>query len=114
MEGRTFDQITRMLAGGTSRRGLVRRLVGVGAAAGVVGIDHDHVGAQAGSQCARELPCTRYGDRRLRASCIQACQRCQGDTSQLCRTGESTVVCCPEGTFPCSGGFDCQCCESAT
>src|SRR3954447_26137414 len=104
MDGRRFDDLTKSLAVGASRRRFVRGLVGgvAGAFAAAFGR-----GASAAPSACSVYCADQPGPRK--AACKQACRACGSDPSQVCHnfdTGE--FACCPEG----QGCFAGVCCES--
>jgi hypothetical protein len=109
----SFDELTRALAGATSRREALRRLGGFvgGALLASVGLDGGWARAGAGDPC--KAACRRCSPR-TRDQCISVCRACPGTTS-LCGPCGAVVCCsggrvcyngrcvCPPGLTDCGG-----------
>lgn len=127
MDGHRFDQLTKSLSAGMSRRGLVR-----GAVASIAGLALTAVGRRAGAapnSCS--VGCANLKGPQ-KAACRQACQQCNGDFNRVCFEfgpfGPINFVCCSEGTFcvaeagvccptgtqPCFGPEGVTCCPEGT
>ena len=112
LDGSRFDEITKALASGTSRRTVLRRL-----GAGLAGLGLAATGrgaAQAApNQCA--AVCDQLFDEGpAQATCKQVCESCPGGVSDLCpgtTNGVTTVTCCGRDTVCCPGG---ACCDPRT
>lgn len=109
MDNDRFDQITRSIAAGVSRRSLLAALAGAG-----VAISSGGRALSAPGPC--EVGCESFSGPR-KASCKQACKKCGGDFNLICIQegpfGPVDFTCCPEGTFCvrgtgvcCTDGFD--------
>jgi hypothetical protein len=109
MDGQRFDELTKALAAGVSRR----RFVGIAASgvAAVAALFRREAGA-APSRCA--VGCAGLPGPQ-KAACTQACRRCGGDFDRVCSEfgpfGPTSFTCCPEGTF-CN--FELGVCEALT
>ena len=114
MDGQRFDALTRRLATGTSRRGVLRGLTAGAAAAVAAALGRE---AQAfPNRCA--IVCNQpYFGGPLRAACRQTCQRAIrecGSLEEACvdfATGE--VACCPTQNC-CYTERGLQCCGEGT
>jgi hypothetical protein len=102
MDGSQFDRLTKVLAGGVSRRRVVRGGLGslIGAALAALG----RGAAAAPSTCS--VYCADQPGAR-KAACKQACRQCGGDPAQVCHNDETgEFACCPAGQG-CFGGICC-------
>jgi hypothetical protein len=109
MDGQRFDRLTREFASGTSRRSVLRGVVGsaIAGIAAAVGVGK----ARAGNECAdfcHQLPPGKRGN------CVSECQHggglyaeCEGDINRLCIAGDGTATCCAEGSGCIDGTCGC-------
>jgi hypothetical protein len=93
-----FDELSKSLAKGMSRRQALRWIGGVaGAALASLGV---------GQAAAAPSPCAVFCSflhGAAHASCVQACKQCGADISRVC-VNPAGSVCCPSGQVCC---FDC-------
>src|SRR2546427_532531 len=109
-----FDEISKVIASGISRREALRRIGGglVGATLAALGVGQ---AAAAPSSCSVFCGKNAFTSGPLHAACLQACHKCGGDTTRVCCTA-SGCVCCPSGQIC---GFNCNtnqstCCTGST
>jgi hypothetical protein len=110
MDSERFDQIAKNLAGGLSRRRVMRGIGGSAAAVLLIRLTRD---ASAANDCAKF--CQHLPPGPQRGQCVSDCAQgggglfgeCQGDPARLCVSTGGTAVCCPADQV-CSGGV-CQC-----
>jgi hypothetical protein len=95
VDGERFDRLTRLVAGGVSRR----RVISGSVASAVVGLLGRGEATAAPSACA--VGCAGLPGPQ-KAACTQACRQCGGDFNRVCPTfgpfGPTSFTCCPEGT----------------
>jgi hypothetical protein len=91
MDGSRFDSLTKTLAGGVSRREVVRGALG--ALAGAALAARGRGAGAAPNACAQACAGEPKGPRQ--AACKQACKRCAGNFNQICFG--NTIVCCAGG-----------------
>ena len=95
MDQRAFDDLTKTLASGVSRRTALRQL-GAGLAAAVLAGIGVRPAAAAPNECA--VYCSRVEPAGpSRAACKQACHKCEGDVRRLC-SSPTGWTCCAPGT----------------
>jgi hypothetical protein len=102
MDGHRFDDLTRKLATGTSRRKVLKGLGATVAAA--VGTALGRAAAVAGPGfCQQVCGKNAFISGPLHAACLQACRKCQrqGTPANVCFTANQGVVCCPPDTDCC-------------
>lgn len=106
--GAHFDRLTKVLAGGVSRRRVILGGLSAVVSGTVAALSR---GAAAAPTRGGPGPCAVYcadqpGPRK--ADCLQACRQCGSDPSQVCHNFEtSDFACCPEGQ-DCFGGICCS------
>jgi hypothetical protein len=110
-----FDALSKALAGGVSRREVLRG-VGAGLTGALLASMGVRKASAAPSDCAVLCGKTAFTSGPAHASCIQACHQCGGDISRICQTPTGSI-CCPSGQV-CSPATN-QCvapctCESLT
>jgi|GEM_PF-4898907 len=114
MEGDRFDDLTRALGNGTTRRRVIRTLAAGTAAAIATVFGRGSVDA-APMPRACKVGCAGF-NRQRKVACEKACKECGGNFDQVCTTedqfGPSAFTCCLEGTFCVSG--EGVCCEAGT
>ena len=99
MDGQRFDQLTRVLASGASRRGILRGLAGGIGALVLTAIGRRLGAAAPGGQGGGPDPCSQAcafepkGPRQ--AACKQACRECGGNFNQICFGNQ--IICCAGG-----------------
>ena len=106
-----FDELSKALASGVSRRELLRR-VGVGLTGAALASLGVKVASAAPSECAVICGKNAFISGPLHAACLQACRECQADVTRICQMGGS-VVCCASGSIC---GYNCEtgrqeCCQ---
>ena len=113
MDGNRFDQLTRSLASGSSRRSLLKGLLGLGGLAATTLLPTEQSDARRSSSSAPTPPPPCPGQ----IQCPDATHCCD---SALCNTQRG--LCCSAGTLPCDAGCcapcagaQCghECCDSA-
>ena len=118
MDGNKFDQLTRSLASGLSRRQMIKGLAGgaAGALGALVGARHE-----AGAEACREIryPCEGGQECCPNLGCVAA--SFEGQSERCCPPGQSGcgLECCPIGSCCQSGNQQIcltagQCCTAAT
>jgi hypothetical protein len=112
MDGRRFDDITKALGTGTSRRAVLERVVGV-AVAGLLGLVARPTRAQEANDACASF-CGNLPPGRGRGQCVSECAKggglyaaCGGDPDRLCLATDDTATCCASGR-PCLNGV-CGC-----
>lgn len=114
MDGPRFDDITKRLSAGASRRRVVKGLAGGIAAAGLAAVTRGTAGAGP-SPCAAfcaDQPGARG------AQCRQACRACGGDLARVCQDPTSHQFTCCGGDTTClpvngeRGGSGGVCCAT--
>ena len=92
MDGQRFDELTRTLAMGASRRGVLRGVAG-GIGAALLAALGRRPGAAAPNACAQACAFEPKGPRQ--AACKQACRQCNGNFNQVCFGNQ--ITCCAGG-----------------
>jgi hypothetical protein len=116
MDGSRFDNLTKTLAAGVSRRGVVRGALGGLAGAALAALGRKSAEAQPKGGPANEckVGCSGF-NRQAKVACERACRECGGDIDRVCADfgpfGPTAFVCCPPGTFCAGEGV---CCEEGT
>jgi hypothetical protein len=106
-----FDELTKSLAEGVSRREALRRLGGglAGALLASLGLAGVAQGASA-RDCS--ITCSNfYPPGPARAQCNQVCKKCS-NTNNLCPSGGGTICC--ESGHCCNSEFGAICCQNDT
>src|SRR6476620_4246876 len=98
-----FDEMSKVLASGISRREAFRRIGGgmIGATLATLGIGTAAAGP---SSCSIFCGKDAFVSGPFHAACLQACKKCGGDTSRVGCT-QSGCVCCSSGQI---FGFNCN------
>lgn len=91
-----FEDLSRALATGVSRRQAVK-LMGGAVAGSVLAVMHLGRAEAAPSTCAVFCGKTAFNSGPAHAQCLQACKQCGGDVQSLCQ-GPTGVTCCQNGT----------------
>jgi hypothetical protein len=97
-----FDEMSKGLAAGMSRRGALRWISGSIAGAALAALGGGKTQA-APDPCAVYCGKTAFVSGPFHAACMQACHTCKGDVSRLC-VGPTSVTCCAPGTACRSNG----------
>jgi len=99
-----FDELSKALASGVSRREALRRF-GVGLAGALLASAGVRKASAAPSACAVICGKNAGISGPLHATCLQACRQCEADVTRICigygPFGPSQVICCPEGRTCC-------------
>ena len=112
-----FDDMSRAVAGGLSRRqalGIMGGTMG-GAVVGSLGMTVAAAPKAFGAPSSCSVLCgkTSFTSGPAHAACLQACRECQGDITRLCQSPTGTVCCAP-GSSCCFGPTGAFCCPSGT
>ncbi len=96
MDGQRFDEVTKALATGTSRRAVLRTALG-GMGAGLLALVGVAEAGAAGKRSCVEGCKKQFGPGRKRGQCISTCAKAKGGGTGGVTCGQTT---CPEGV-PC-------------
>jgi hypothetical protein len=108
-----FDDLSKALASGVSRRDALRMLGGSLLGAGLLAIGRGTAKA-APSPCAILCGKTAFTSGPAHAQCLQACRECGEDVTRVC-ISPTGAVCCGQGQgcfFNCNTGAPACCAES--
>ncbi len=101
MDGQRFDQVTKALAAGTSRRAVLRAALG-GMSVGLLGLAGLAEAGAAGKRSCVEGCKKQFGSGRKRGQCISSCAKAKGGD-----TPPAPEFCGGFGNLPCPEGFVC-------
>ena len=114
MDGRRFDELTKTLAVGISRRNLVRGAIGSSFAAVMAALGRETAQAKPKPKTCK-VGCAGLPGKQEKA-CEKACKACGGDFNRVCTKdgpfGPTDITCCPTGTFCVFGAG--VCCDEGT
>jgi hypothetical protein len=108
-----FDQLAKGLAGGVSRRQVLKLIGGTMGGSFLATTTGFDTAVAAPSSCAVFCGKTSFISGPAHASCLQACNKCGGDITRVCQ-GPTGSVCCAPGTSCCFGPTGAFCCPSGT
>lgn len=109
-----FDDVAKAMAGGVSRRQVLKLFGGTVGAGLLAAGTTTEVALAAPSNCAVFCGKTSFTSGPAHAACMQACNQCGGDISRIC-SGPTNAVCCAPGTSCCIGPTGAAfCCPSGT
>jgi hypothetical protein len=112
MEHERFDQLTKRVAAGATRRSILRTMVGGAAALLGTAIGRESTEAKPkggpGDPC--KVGCAGF-NRQAKTACEKACKECGGNFDRVCTTegpfGPTAFTCCATGTFCVGDGVCC-------
>jgi hypothetical protein len=113
MEDERFDQLTKRLAAPVNRRQVLKLAAGTVAGGVLASLAGVRKAAAAPSPCAVFCGKTSFTGGPDHASCMQACNECGGNISNICR-GPTGWICCQSGSTCCFGPTGALCCPPGT
>ena len=113
MEDERFDQLTKRLAAPINRRQVLKLAAGTVAGGVLASLAGARKASAAPSPCAVFCGKTSFTSGPAHASCLQACNQCGGNISNIC-AGPTGAVCCQGGSTCCFGPTGALCCPAGT